>query len=82
MCRFSKITLIIFMKGLHTITFILLVIGGLNWLLVVLNFNIVDKIFGMGSSLSNIVYVLVGLSALVQIFTHKNSCKYCVNKGM
>ena len=65
------------MKALHMVTFILLVVGGLNWLAVGLGVNVVDKIFGMGSSVSMIVYVLVGLSAIVQLATHKKNCKCC-----
>ena len=62
------------MKGLNIITFVLLVIGGLNWLLVgAFGFDLVATIFGTASTVSNIVYVLVGLSAIVQIFTYKKS---------
>jgi uncharacterized membrane protein YuzA (DUF378 family) len=65
------------MKALHIVTFILLVIGGLNWLLVgAFNFNLVTTIFGAGN-VTNVVYVLVGLSALVEIFTHKKNCTMC-----
>jgi uncharacterized membrane protein YuzA (DUF378 family) len=65
------------MKALHMITFILLVIGGLNWLLVgAFDFNLVTTIFGAGV-VSKVVYVLVGLSALVEIFTHKKNCTMC-----
>ena len=66
------------MKALHSVSFILLVIGGLNWLGVAFGLNVVDK---LGSSLAMLVYVLVGLSAIVQVATHKGYCKYC-NKGM
>jgi uncharacterized protein len=65
------------MKALHKIAFILLVIGGLNWLLVAFDYNLVDMIFGSGSAVAMIVYVLVGLSALYLIFTHKSDCKNC-----
>ncbi len=66
------------MKTLHIITFILLVIGGLNWLLVgAFSFDLVATIFGTASVVSNIIYVLVGLSAIVEIFTHKSNCKMC-----
>ena len=61
------------MKGLNIVTFVLLVIGGLNWLLVgAFGFDLVAAIFGAGA-VSNVVYVLVGLSAIVQIFTGKKS---------
>ena len=66
------------MKGLHAVTFILLVVGGLNWLGVAFGFNVVDK---LGSSLAMIIYVLVGVSAVVQVLTHKGYCRYC-DKGM
>jgi len=50
---------------LYWIALILVVIGGLNWGLVGLfNFNLVAAVFGAGSMLSNLIYVLVGLSAL------------------
>lgn len=66
------------MKALHMITFILLVVGGLNWLLVgAFDFNLVTTIFGDATVMTKIVYVLVGLSALVEIFTHKKSCRMC-----
>lgn len=56
------------MKTLNTLTLILIIIGGLNWGLVGLaKFDLVATIFGAGSVLSNIVYILVGTSALVQI---------------
>ena len=70
------------MKGLHAVTFILLVIGGLNWLLAAFNWNLVDKVFGVGSSVSMIIYVLVGVSAIVQVVTHKSYCKYCMGGSM
>lgn len=60
------------MKGLHIVTFILLVVGGLNWLLVgAFNFDLVATLFGAASTVSNIVYILVGLSAVFQAFTYK-----------
>lgn len=59
------------------VTFILLVVGGLNWLLVGFDFNLVDYIFGVGSMVSQVVYILVGLSAVYQIATHKSSCRAC-----
>jgi uncharacterized membrane protein YuzA (DUF378 family) len=65
------------MKALHMIAFILLIIGGLNWLLVAFGWNLVDAIFGMGSVISQIIYILVGLSAILILFTHKKDCKMC-----
>jgi len=66
------------MKTLHIITFTLLIIGGLNWLLVgAFGFDLVATIFGAASVVSNIIYVLVGLSAIYEVFTHKKNCKMC-----
>jgi hypothetical protein len=59
------------MKAIGMIAFILLAIGGLNWLLVGFGFNLVDYLFGVGSVLSRIVYILVGISAIWEIFTYK-----------
>lgn len=70
------------MKIVHIVAFILLVIGGLNWLLVAFGWNLVDTVFGTGSLLSTTIYVLVGLSAIVEIFGHKKNCRTCGSGGM
>ena len=73
------------MKSLHKVTFILLVIGGLNWLLVAFDYNLVDMLLGSGSTLSMLVYILVGLSAVYEVATHKKNCRNCAgmnNGGM
>jgi uncharacterized membrane protein YuzA (DUF378 family) len=60
------------------IAFILVIVGGLNWGLVGIGgWNVVNKIFGSVSWLERLVYILVGISALVLIFTHKRDCKCC-----
>ena len=47
---------------------ILLIIGGLNWGLIgAANFDLVGKIFGVGT-IADIVYILVGISALCMIY--------------
>lgn len=65
------------MKGLHMVTFILLVIGGLNWGLTALGFNLVNMILGGWPMVENLVYILVGLSAILQLVTHKSNCMLC-----
>lgn len=56
------------MKALNILTLVLVIIGGLNWGLVGLfGFDLVAAIFGPGSILSRVVYVLVGLSAAWQV---------------
>ncbi len=69
------------MKALHMVAFILLVVGGLNWLLVALGWNLVTAIFGMGT-ITTAIYFLVGVSALVILFTHKKDCKTCSGGSM
>lgn len=70
------------MKALHVIAFILLIIGGLNWLLVGLfSWDIGVWFGGQAAGISRLIYVLVGLAALWEIFTHKKNCKACVSNG-
>ena len=53
---------------LDIVSLILVIVGGLNWLLVGLfNFDLVATIFGPMSGLSRIVYILVGLAAICLI---------------
>lgn len=51
--------------ALDWIALILLIVGGLNWLLIGLfSFDLVAAIFGDMSMLGRIIYDLVGLSAI------------------
>ena len=60
------------MKALDVIVAVLLVIGGLNWGLVgIFQFDLVAKIFGDASVLSRVIYTIVGVCALYQIFMWK-----------
>lgn len=52
----------------------LLIIGGLNWLLVgLVGWDIGELFGGQGAWVSRIVYVLVGLSAIMSLFKPKSS---------
>ena len=62
------------MKAVNWISFVLVIIGGLNWGLVALNFNLVEKIVGSGG-ISDIIYALVGLSAIYVLFTGSKMMK-------
>ena len=62
---------------LHKIAFILLIIGGLNWLLEAFNWGLGNWI---SASIMKVVYILVGLSAIYELVTHKKTCKAC-DKG-
>lgn len=53
------------MKTLDAVTFVLVIIGGLNWgLLGLFNFDLIVALFGDWSALNRLVYILLGLSAL------------------
>lgn len=72
-------------KTLHMVAFLLLVVGGLNWLLVgLLSFDLVMWLFvdllGM-KILAQIVYILVGLAAVYELLTHKSGCRACDTSG-
>ena len=62
--------------NLHKVTFLLLVIGGLNWLLAVFGWDIAT--WGLPMRLVQLVYVLVGLSAIYELASHKKLCKECM----
>ena len=66
----------------HKITFILLVVGGLNWLLFgITGWEIGSLVGGMSGMVAKVIYVLVGLSAIYELMMHKKNCA-CCNKGM
>src|SRR5512144_2631074 len=67
------------MCGVHKVAWVLLLVGGLNWLLVgLLGKDLFDSVgLGSGSILAKAVYVLVGLSALSMLGLGK-----CCMKGM
>ena len=62
----------------ETAALVLVVIGGLNWILLALTGWEVGQIFGgMDALVSKIIYVLVGLSAIYEFATHGGRCKSC-----
>jgi len=76
------------MKSMHYIMHLLVIIGGLNWGLVALgnwmgsNWNVVNLLLGQWPTAENIVYLLVGLSALMMVFSMKKDCRECNPSGM
>jgi len=63
---------------MHKITFTLLLIGGLNWGVLALTGWEIGQLFGgMEATVSRIIYILVGLSAIFELAKHKNFCKMC-----
>jgi uncharacterized membrane protein YuzA (DUF378 family) len=61
---------------IHKIAFILLIIGGLNWGLtgVIGGWDLANFV---GDKVAMIIYILVGVSALFEIFSHKGLCRNC-----
>lgn len=54
---------------LDWVALVLVIVGGLNWGLVgLLNLDLVAALFGAGSLLAKIVYILVGLAALYTVY--------------
>lgn len=66
------------LKTIHMIAVILLIVGGLNWGLVGLfEYNLVGEILGSIMWLERLIYILVGLSAVYELATHRGNCKMC-----
>ena len=76
------------MKALHTVGFILLAVGGINWGLIGLatlvgnagaDWNVVTLIASYigGAQVEAIIYLLVGLSAVWMLVGHKKDCRSC-----
>lgn len=58
------------MSWLEMLTWVLVVVGGLNWGLVgFFDYNLVDGLLGVDSTGAMVVYDLVGVSALYMVFT-------------
>jgi len=64
------------MKALHMVAYMLLWVGGLNLGLSALGIDVVGMVLG-GVGLTNIFNILVGVSAVYIIATHKGDCKVC-----
>lgn len=75
--------MLIFMNApmnMHKVAFLLLVVGGLNWLLVGLfQWDISRFLGGVDSMVTRTVYILVGLAAVYEVVTHKGNCKACTS---
>ncbi len=56
------------MKAINVIALLLIIIGGLNWGLVgIFDYNLVDSLFGVGSTTSRVIYGIVGVAALYKL---------------
>lgn len=56
------------MSTLQKVCLVVTIIGGINWGLIgLLDFNLVEAIFGASSVISRIVYSLVGLTSMINV---------------
>jgi len=58
----------VIMSTLQKVCLVVTIIGGINWGLIgLLDFNLVEAIFGASSVISRIVYSLVGLTSMINV---------------
>ena len=56
------------MDTLQKTCLVLTIVGALNWGLIgLLDFNLVSTIFGSGTMLEKLVYILVGIAGIINI---------------
>lgn len=56
------------METIQKTCLVLTIIGAINWGLIgLLDFNLVATIFGSGSLLEKIIYILVGIAGIINI---------------
>ncbi len=64
----------------HKLSYILVIIGGLNIFIIGLfDVDIIMKLFG--SALGRIIFIVIGLAAVYELFSHKRVCEECGKKG-
>ena len=58
------------METLQKIALVFTIIGAINWGLIgFFDFNLVTALFGDGSMLTRIVYMIVGIAGIINIYT-------------
>lgn len=68
-------------KVFNVVVAVLLIVGGLNWGLVgVADFNLVTALFGVGTVLTKVVYIAVGVAAVVALINYFRHGQGCCNK--
>ena len=56
------------MNIIQKTSLVLTIIGALNWGAIGLfNYNIVDSLFGVGSFVSMLIYIIVGIAGIINI---------------
>lgn len=69
--------------GFHFVTFLLVIVGALNWLLLgVFDWELGrDLLGGQDDIVSRVIYVAIGLAGVYEFATHKKNCKACGAAG-
>lgn len=69
--------------SVHMVAWVLVLVGALNWGLVGLfNWNLVEKLLGAWPAVVRLVYVLVGVSAVLALMESScKPCKECMHKA-
>lgn len=58
------------MEGLQKVALVFTIIGAINWGLIgIFDFNLVTALFGELTTLSRIVYIIVGIAGIINIAT-------------
>ncbi|PIR88486.1 MAG: DUF378 domain-containing protein [Candidatus Harrisonbacteria bacterium CG10_big_fil_rev_8_21_14_0_10_44_23] len=71
------------MKIVHIIAFIILIVGALNVGIVgAFDYDFLWMISGYNELIIRIIYVLVGVAALLMLATHWKSCSSCCGSKM
>ncbi|HSA06028.1 MAG TPA: DUF378 domain-containing protein [Candidatus Gastranaerophilales bacterium] len=64
------------MRNLQALTYVLVIIGAINWGLIGLfSFDLVSFLFGEMTALTRIIYSLVGISAITHLLIATSSYK-------
>ena len=69
---------ILFMKMVHMAAFLLVVVGAVVWGLIgAVGYDVFSLLGGQDAGISKIVMILVGLSGVYLLVTHKKECHSC-----
>jgi len=57
-----------FLNILQAVCYFFIIVGAINWGLIGgFNYNLVEALFGVGTVLTRIIYIIVGVSAIVSL---------------
>lgn len=66
------------MKSIHYLAFLILIVGGLNWLaLGLFGWELGELLGGQEAFASKVLYIIMGLAAVYELLMHKSQCRTC-----